>query len=351
MLTQTSQNTPDLAKPPLSFLLPGFLAGEYVSAWLSGMVISEGIRVLCRFPNDNKWQRLLVWGVMAVSIIHTCWFEYIVHYYAVENFDNFRNLDVITPHFGAHVLLSRFLVTTVQLFFCHRVYIFSNKDWKGTTLSALLTILHISAAIDTALKLIRGHFFSQLVLRVSLGLLYGLTIATDVIITGYLLYYLGKKKSEFLKTRSLIKQIMLLSFETGSITTACAIVSVFMLGHTGLGTLYALTVIASQLYLLSFLVTLNSRFDFAKSFGESREKALKNTYKLDSMPDQKRNHYECGIIGVKIDQVISTNIEQGAPPALPRFATVRSDNSLEPSLIIPRHDFSYKYMHGFEPFV
>ncbi|MBW0536468.1 hypothetical protein O181_076183 [Austropuccinia psidii MF-1] len=323
--------------------------GEYLSAWLSGVVISEGVRVLYRFPNDNKWTRLLVCGIMSVSILHTSWFEYIVFHYAVEEFDNLQSLDVITPHFGGHVMLSRFLVTTAQLFFCYRLYIFSNKDWKGTTLSIILAIAHFGSAVQVAIKFLYGRLYSELTLLVSLGVLYGLTIAGDVIITGYLLYYLGKYKSQFLKTRSIIKQIMLLSFETGFVTTAFAVVSVIMLGHTGLGILYCLTLISSQLYLLSILITLNSRFDFAKAFAEDTQKSFKSFHKIEQGKQHKTKGSLCNAIGVTVDQVVLTDVEEAIPSTGPRFAKVRSTSSREPGLLIIPHQVC-EHAVGAHPF-
>lgn len=47
-----------------------FRTGTYAAACFGGMVISEGIRVLYRFPQDSMIMRVLVLWVMASSLLH-----------------------------------------------------------------------------------------------------------------------------------------------------------------------------------------------------------------------------------------------------------------------------------------
>ncbi|POW11142.1 hypothetical protein PSHT_08489 [Puccinia striiformis] len=169
-----------------------------------------------------------------------------------------------------------------------------SRDWRGTSLAIILTLGHVASAIATLITFVRARYYTELFLLLPLGFLYSTTISGDILITGSLLYYLGKQKTHYIKTKSIIKRIMLLSFQTSFLTTALAIVSIGLLGaQRELGILYCLTLISAQLYLLSIidmtylflptqLVTLNSRFDFAKAFAEDANKSLSRSFRMVS---------------------------------------------------------------------
>jgi len=311
----------------VSYTLPGFVTGIYAGACFGGMVISEGFRVLYRFPQDSTIIRVLVIWVMACSLLHISWFEYIAYHYAVDGFHDVRQLNLVTPHLGAHIFLSRCLVTTSQLFFCYRLYVFSNRDWRGTGVAILLTLGHVASAIATMITFVQAKFFTELSLLLPLGFLYSTTISGDILITGSLLYFLGKQKTHYIKTKSIIKRIMLLSFQTSFLTTALAIVSIGLLGaQRELGILYCLTLISAQLYLLSILVTLNSRFDFAKAFAEDANKSLSRSFRMNFLKSKTREWPAPGEgVSIQVDQVVFTDFDEDLL-ASPRFAKVRTGN-------------------------
>ncbi|KAI9627207.1 hypothetical protein KEM48_009980 [Puccinia striiformis f. sp. tritici PST-130] len=259
-----------------------YSTGVYASACFGGMVISEGIRVLYRFPQDSTLMRAMVCGSWDVHYytqgssvkvtIHfvnsttnsnwtsNSWFEYIAYHYAVDGFHDVRLLNMVTPHLGAHIL--------------HR-------------------------AISTSAS----------------GLISG-----DILITGSLLYYLGKQKTHYIKTKSFL-------------TTALAIVSIGLLGaQRELGILYCLTLISAQLYLLSILVTLNSRFDFAKAFAEDANKSLSRSFRMarrftqNFIKSKTREWPGPGDgVSIQVDQVVFTDFDEDIL-ASPRFTKVRPGN-------------------------
>ncbi|CAH7675869.1 expressed protein [Phakopsora pachyrhizi] len=170
-----------------------------------------------------------------------------------------------------------------------------------------------------------------------------LFIACDILITGALVFFLAKQKSQFLKTQSMIKRIMLLSFQSSFVTTALAVVSVVILGHVDLGALYALTLVGTQLYVLSFLITLNSRTEFAKAWASEGNKSLNFSQQGNEV---KRLPYEG--VGVRVDQVVMTDVDAEATNLnIPKFAKVRprtADKS-EPTNDIPLYEYFSKDMN------
>lgn len=281
--------------------------------------------------------RGMICWVMGSSILHVSWFEYIAYHYTIGGFDDVTKLNAVTHHFGFHLFLSRCLVTTSQLFFCHRLFIFSSRDWRGTVVAILLTLGHVASAIATMIIFVRAKYYSDLSLILPLGFLYSTTISGDVLITGSLLYYLGKQKTYYLKTKSIIKRIMILSFQTSFLTTALAIVSIGLLGaQRELGILYCLTLISAQLYLLSILVTLNSRFDFAKAFAEDANKSLSRSFRMQNFgkPKQKEWPGRGDGVSIQVDQVVFTDFDDDLL-STPRFAKVRSGNGQEEFIRAP----------------
>ncbi|CAH7683217.1 hypothetical protein PPACK8108_LOCUS16622 [Phakopsora pachyrhizi] len=329
----------------MRFILPGFLTGGYVTTWIGGMVLGETIRVLYSFPNDPRWLRMLVAVNGLLSIIHIG--QMILETYSLKAFESMIELDVVTPHLGSHILLSRIIITMSQLFYCQRLWIFSNKNIPVTVTSVLLSIFHLAASCLTAQKFIEAKLYTKLFLLTILYLLYSSAIACDILITGALVFFLAKQKSQFLKTQSMIKRIMLLSFQSSFVTTALAVVSVVILGHVDLGALYALTLVGTQLYVLSFLITLNSRTEFAKAWASEGNKSLNFSQQVTFWGNEvKRLPYEG--VGVRVDQVVMTDVDAEATNLnIPKFAKVRprtADKS-EPTNDIPLYEYFSKDMN------
>ncbi|KAA1125397.1 hypothetical protein PGTUg99_002789 [Puccinia graminis f. sp. tritici] len=177
------------------------------------------------------------------------------------------------------------------------------------------------------IQFVRAKYYTELFLLLPLGFLYSTTISGDILITGSLLYFLGKQKTHYIKTKSIIKRIMLLSFQTSFLTTALAIVSIGLLGaQRELGILYCLTLISAQLYLLSILVTLNSRFDFAKAFAEDANKSLSRSFRMNFLKSKTREWPGPGEgVSIQVDQVVFTDFDEDIL-ASPRFTKVRPGN-------------------------
>ncbi|EGG02819.1 uncharacterized protein MELLADRAFT_78729 [Melampsora larici-populina 98AG31] len=261
-------------------------------------------------------------------------FVVIVYYYSVLHFGDYQGLDVAIPELGVHILLSRVVVTISQLFFTYRLYVFSNHNIPITIVSIVLSLYHFGLSIMVSTHFIQTKRYSELSLLVILYLLYSGAIAGDMFLTVALYLFLKTQKTQFTKTRSVINEIIMLSFQTSFFTTALAVVSIVILGHVGLGILYALTLPAAQLYLLSVVVTLNSRSGFAKTLAASSDKSFAATRlpAADSetvMQMLKQNNIFNATplegVGVRIDRVVFTDVE-AAPPAntYSKFANVRA---------------------------
>ncbi|KAG0148044.1 hypothetical protein CROQUDRAFT_42001 [Cronartium quercuum f. sp. fusiforme G11] len=254
-------------------------------------------------------------------------FAAIIYYYAVTSFGDFQGQDVVIPEFGLHVMLSRVVVTLSQLFFTYRLYIFSNKNIPITFLSTLLALYHLGLSAVVSIRFIEAQRYSQLALLVILYLLYSAAIAGDVVITVALYMFLKHQKTQFTKTRSIINRIIMLSFQTSLFTTALAVVSIVILGHVGLGILYSLTLPAAQLYLLSVVVTLNSRAGFAKALAASSDKSIGTRSSRPTVSDFQQHNIFTGVplegVGVRIDRVTFTDVEASAPVSYPKFSKVR----------------------------
>lgn len=306
----------------LSYTLPGFLMGGYVSAWVGGMVIMESIRVLYRYPKDHVLLRSCVIVILILSMVHTASFIGIIYYYSVLHFGDFQGLDVAIPELGIHIMLSRVVVTISQLFFTYRLWVFSNHNIPITLVSVMLSLYHFGLSVMVSIHFIQTKRYSELSLLVILYLLYSAAIAGDVFLTVALYVFLKTQKTQFTKTRSVINQIIMLSFQTSFFTTALAVVSIIILGHVGLGILYSLTLPAAQMYLLSVVVTLNSRAGFAKALAASSDKS----FAAARFPAHNIfNATPLEGVGVRIDRVVFTDVE-ASPPAntYSKFANVRA---------------------------
>ncbi|WAQ86142.1 hypothetical protein PtA15_6A772 [Puccinia triticina] len=327
----------------VEYILPGFVTGVYASACFGGMVISEGIRVLYRFPQDSTILRVMVMWVMACSLLHTrsvvicqvlscqhdidsvssliylfnSWFEYIAYHYAVDGFHDVRQLNTVTPHLGAHVFLSRCLVTTSQLFFCYRLYVFSSRDWRGTSLAILLTLGHVASAIGTMIQLLtiprRPHPAYPIV-----SIVQRFRAMSSSLVPCYTIWE---------SKRLTISRPNLSSNGLCFCLSKLAIVSIGLLGaQRELGILYCLTLISAQLYLLSILVTLNSRFDFAKAFAEDANKSLSRSFRMNFLKSKTREWPGPGEgVSIQVDQVIFTDFDEDILVS-PRFTKVRPGN-------------------------
>lgn len=186
----------------------------------------------------------------------------------------------------------------------------------------MLSLYHFGLSVMVSIHFIQTKRYSELSLLVILYLLYSAAIAGDVFLTVALYVFLKTQKTQFTKTRSVINQIIMLSFQTSFFTTALAVVSIIILGHVGLGILYSLTLPAAQMYLLSVVVTLNSRAGFAKALAASSDKS----FAAARFPAHNIfNATPLEGVGVRIDRVVFTDVE-ASPPAntYSKFANVRA---------------------------
>lgn len=100
-----------------------------------------------------------------------------------------------------------------------------------------------------------------------------LMAATDIIITGTIIYFLARKKSDFQGTNSIIDGVIKYTITNNGLTSACAITSALMFEEgPGLWHIIPGTIII-KFYSISLLASLNSRRGLAHDLMASRNGA------------------------------------------------------------------------------
>ncbi|KAJ7072832.1 hypothetical protein C8F01DRAFT_1300367 [Mycena amicta] len=231
--------------------LPPFDASNTIGALQIGVILSSvlfGMTTLQvyvyfeRFPKDRLSIKPLVVFVWLVETAHAACFSHVLYSYSIINYGNPASLLLKPPvTFDIGILLSGFIVVSVQLFFAYRIYILSKNRPVAICFAFLAVYLNKWGTVAI--------------------LVLSLSAATDLAIALTLVILLRKdREKRFQKTNVIINQLITWTIETGLLTSVSGIATAvaYQTMKTNLIWL-ALFAIRSRLFANSFLAGLNSR--------------------------------------------------------------------------------------------
>jgi len=293
-LTLSFSLTPPLPPPPtmasaidIPKTFGALLIGGLFSALLSGFVIVQVIVYFKLYPSDLTRLKVLVLAVWFLDTCHSICIWLSLWSYFIDHFGNAPQINVIHWSLALSVLFPALLTLLVHMFFAHRIFMLSKRNYFLTAPIVILAILRLASACTTTSFMLHLHTFSRFKQDVRFIFTTGLALSTtiDVIITASLFVLLQTSRTGAATLDAVIDALIRYTFETSSLTCAGTIASmlcwciipnnlIFFGLHFGIGKLYA----------NSLLVTLNTRETVrrARSQGSGGEHGLQKGLRIPS---------------------------------------------------------------------
>ncbi|KAL7278344.1 hypothetical protein ACG7TL_008320 [Trametes sanguinea] len=215
--------------------------GIVIGMMLYGLTVHQGYRYFKLYPKDRVHLKILVSVIFLLETVHTVVWMYIGYHYLVS--ESFNVAGSVYCHW----------------FYCFRVYLIGGR-YKWLVIPAVATmtagftfgmIAGIKAFIFVR-ELTDLHRISWLV-----SVAYGLVVATDVILTGSLVFVLYQSRTS---SKSILDTLIVYTINTALLTSIVSVLA-FAFGLVIPGNLiYAsVSIIGVKLYANSVLALLNSR--------------------------------------------------------------------------------------------
>ncbi|KAJ6460894.1 hypothetical protein C8R45DRAFT_1028508 [Mycena sanguinolenta] len=248
---------------PLSvkLLLGPILVGSSLSTWLFGVCTTQFVTYFssARRARDSFTVRALVVWEFCLSVFCTATSIYFVWLYLVDNYFNPSFLESAPWPLTAVPILSGLAACPVQIFMAFRVLRFSTSRLIFSLL-IFLTISNGAIAVATSALAFGLSFDQGSRLTPVVDSWLGITVANDVAVTLFLVYYLQKSRTGFSNTNTVIGRLVQSTIESAALATFFSIMVLIMftvLPTTGFHLMFSQPM--GRIYTSTLLSTLNGR--------------------------------------------------------------------------------------------
>ncbi|KAH8099874.1 hypothetical protein BXZ70DRAFT_941624 [Cristinia sonorae] len=242
--------------------LGAVMLGTIAGAFLSGVVSMQAVLYYRIYPKDLFRYKFIVGFIWVLDLLHTTMASAANWTYLIDNFGNDEISDHITWSIAVTVALTAFITFFVHLFFTHRIFTLSRRNYYITLPIVFLAFARLALALVSTTKMIQLQSYKEFVRLWSFIFTAGLSSATavDILIAVALIAYLNRNRTGFSSMDTIIDSITLYTIENGLLTSLTTLVSlicwvsmprnlIFLGLHFGI----------SKLYANAFLATLNAR--------------------------------------------------------------------------------------------
>ncbi|KAK7052149.1 hypothetical protein R3P38DRAFT_2762570 [Favolaschia claudopus] len=244
------------------FWLGPWLVGGFLDIFLQGILMTQFVNYFTWYQDDNLTLRLMVCGLVVISILKS------VHSFAIvwiQNIMFFGDLDgaillnYTTWWQSGTPLIVGLCGIYVQSYFCYRLWVIS-KMWYVVTPVAIVFIFGF-------LSIVVGTYFISVADGVQIGHWFAAHLSSvfagDVLMTSLTAYFLLKSKRDVLpQTVGVINSLIRLTFQTAAPAAICAMFNLAFSqknpGGSGIIST-AFNQMLPKLYAISMMYTLNAR--------------------------------------------------------------------------------------------
>ncbi|KAA1475631.1 hypothetical protein DENSPDRAFT_434473 [Dentipellis sp. KUC8613] len=242
-----------------------------VGGWLScvvwGISCLQTFLYLSNYWDKDLWTKkglvLFLWCVDTVNMIlllQPLW------HVLIANFGDIEMLSQIQPALTHHTWIAAIVEISVQLFFIHRIYVFSGNRWLLPAFLTVLSLFQFIVLIPYDILTVSRASHTTAGIEKSWAVdmfisLRAVTASGDIIIAGTMIFLvLRHGLPQYRSTRRIVYRLIIVTFMTGFWTAVVAIVELALAAHfpTGLQFMIPEGPLCS-LYFSSLLANLNSR--------------------------------------------------------------------------------------------
>jgi len=240
------------------------LVGGIVAAIFSGIVTVQTFAYFKYYSHDVVTLKVLVATVWLLDFLHTIFVSMSLWDHLIAHFGDQSRIDYVPWTLAITIALTAVLTYLVHGFFIYRIHKLSLNNFFISVPLAVLATARLCFASLTTNKLITLKSLHRFVQLYTFSFTSGLALssALDVLVTGFLCYLLRKNQKQMSSMNHVLDQLILWSFENGSLTCAAVVVSMICWLKRGDNLIFlGLHFVISKFYANSLLATLNTRKD------------------------------------------------------------------------------------------
>ncbi|RSH91803.1 hypothetical protein EHS25_009173 [Saitozyma podzolica] len=261
---------------------PGFwlgpeLIGTFVDAIFCGVMIMQFAQWVSFSRNDRNYTKMVVYGSFTASIggtVYSIWYAMHLFVYGFGVWANF-----LSTSYTAYFLIPDFLTAVlVQGFFAERAYRLTGNSKFFLAVAILLMIFCFGSSVALLVSFNVLSSATQIPsLRAVAYTWISAQLATDLTMTGTIMYGLIKSRTGWSETDKLVKRLVALSMETQLPPTLLAfgLMITYTVDPTTLIDIFFIMVL-SKAYICGLLGALNSRYHLRR---DADGRGSENTFK------------------------------------------------------------------------
>ncbi|GLB43796.1 hypothetical protein LshimejAT787_1403080 [Lyophyllum shimeji] len=250
------------------------LVGGFVATGLSGVVAVQTVIYFKVYQTDPNFVKALVALIWALDFTHSILSCAAIWEYLIAQYGHPELIDVIPMELSLTIVFTAILTFFVHMFFVHRIWLLSQKNYYLAIPFLMLVTARLGAAAATCNEMIVLKSLSAYKSRFGWLFTMGLTLSSlvDILITLSMFIMLRSSRSRSLSLNHVIDSLILYTFEIGSLTCAGTIISLITwLALERSLVFMGLHVLIAKLYATSLLASLNSRNELRRSRQTSHE--------------------------------------------------------------------------------
>ncbi|KAF6749257.1 hypothetical protein DFP72DRAFT_544012 [Ephemerocybe angulata] len=234
---------------------------------LSGIVVTQCLVYFKQYPEDSHKTKAMVLASWLLDMTHSAFVMLSIYDYFIKYFGDEGGIDIIPWPLAVSVVVTALQTLLVHCFFAVKIFRSSRRNWYITGPIVLLAIARLVSASMTTYNMIHLKRFSAFMIpfpktMFTTGL--SLTAAVDILITGWLCYYLVEIRTRISPGSTMmikmVDTLTLYTLENGALTCLAAVASLvcwLTMPHNLI--FMGLHFVISKLYANSLLASLNMR--------------------------------------------------------------------------------------------
>ncbi|KAJ8083482.1 hypothetical protein PM082_009356 [Marasmius tenuissimus] len=217
------------AMPDIANITGPLLLGYLFNYGLFGVLTVQTYIYYNAFPNDPATFKTLVFGVYIVETIQTIMVTWDAFQNFAYGFGDPSALDALQLLWLDVCIIDGLVAWVVQLYFAYRIHLLSRSKWLAG-LIAVMSTAQFGGAIGTGVIAKHVGLFSQIRDKTFIAACFWLggSAAVDVVIAIAMIFTLSRYDTGFQNTKDLVKRVIRLTMETGSLTAAFATVDLIL---------------------------------------------------------------------------------------------------------------------------
>ncbi|TFK22146.1 hypothetical protein FA15DRAFT_556219, partial [Coprinopsis marcescibilis] len=188
---------------------------------LQGVIVVQGYSFHINFPRDRLVWKLLVYLIILLECVQTVVVTIDAFTVFSSGWGIVADLDDLHMIWFTLPVMSSIIGLICHCLFAYRVHVLSGT-WYASPIVLLLAAFGFSCGISFGVKLALAEKLSDAMATSNIYLLCGLWNGTaavcDVVIAGFMSFYLSSNSTGISQTDVLITKIIRLVFETGALT-------------------------------------------------------------------------------------------------------------------------------------